>query len=94
MTVLKPFRLSSGGVVFVEVDEAAGVVRAGNRIDEVVDETLGTLQGMVAAPNRVELTFGVSMTAEASAVIAKVGASANMTVTVVWERPSGDAVDH
>ncbi|GAA3191569.1 CU044_2847 family protein [Dactylosporangium siamense] len=107
MRQVLPLSLSTGGVVYVEVDDERAVVRAGtgpaealtraaasvtsvfNVIRDTADDALSTLQGMVSAPSRVELEFGVSITGEASAVVTKAGAGANLKVTVVWEKDGG-----
>ena len=46
---------------------------------------------MSAEPARIELAFGIKITGEATAVVAKAGAEAQFHVTVVWERDRGGA---
>ncbi|MDP9792825.1 hypothetical protein J2S43_001337 [Catenuloplanes nepalensis] len=71
-------------------DAASTLVGALSDVREAADEAISELSRMSAAPARIELAFGVKLTAEAKAVIAKAGAEAQFTVTVVWERGPGD----
>ncbi len=55
------------------------------------DDAVRTLSAMAAQPATIELAFGIKITGEASAFIAKAGAEAQFHVKVIWERPSGGA---
>ncbi|GAB7110683.1 CU044_2847 family protein [Streptomyces phaeofaciens JCM 4814] len=88
--------------------EAAGPVKAG-RVADAVRELPGTLQDSLApvrelaqavvaqlreaGPAEVEVEFGVSLSAQAGAVISKGEAAAHLKVRVLWQRgtDSGDA---
>jgi hypothetical protein len=88
-----------GGVVRAGTKPAEALSQAATSISEALvevrdaaDDAIRTLRAMSAEPARIELAFGVKLTGEASAVIAKVGAEAQFHVTVVWERHRpGDA---
>ncbi|WP_089253888.1 CU044_2847 family protein [Asanoa hainanensis] len=71
---------------------ASSVVEVFDDIRDTADDALRTMIAMESAPSKIEIVFGVTVTAEANAVIAKAGAQANMTVTVAWERnPGGES---
>jgi hypothetical protein len=65
------------------------IAEAFGDIRDAAADALRTMQAMKPPPTKIELAFGVNLTAEANAVITKVGAAANMTVTVVWEQGGG-----
>lgn len=46
--------------------------------------------GGLSAPDEIEVSFGVRLTAEAGAVIAKGGVEAHLDVTVRWARPPAE----
>jgi hypothetical protein len=72
-------------------EAAASISQALADVRDAADDAIRTLRAMSAQPARIELAFGVKLTGEASAVIAKVGGEAQFHVTVVWERHPGDA---
>lgn len=93
--------LQSGGSLTVEVDARdAGVVKAA-RPGQVVAEAAQTLEAAVASlapgatavvdklraagPSEVVLSFGIKLTAEAGAVIAKTAGECNFAVTLRWQ---------
>jgi hypothetical protein len=74
------------------LSQAAGSIsKALAEVRDAADDAVRTLSTMAARPAKIELAFGVKITGEASAIIAKVGGEAQFHVTVVWERPHGDA---
>jgi hypothetical protein len=96
--------LESGGVLAVEVDAPeAGVVKAG-RAGHLAAEAAQTLESAVAAlvpgatalldkfratkPSEVSLSFGIKLTAEAGAVIARTAGECNFAVTLRWREDS------
>ncbi len=105
MNEMVRFQLDDGGSVLVEVDEDAvgiervsrghdGVLEAGRRLTEALagvrdaaDASVQTLR--VLSPDGLELEFGVKLTGEAGAIIAKTAAEGHFTVKLSW-RP-GDA---
>lgn len=67
------------------------LAQALDNVRAAADDAVRTLSAMTAQPARIELAFGIKITGEASAFIAKAGAEAQFHVTVVWERSRGDA---
>ncbi len=53
-------------------------------IRNAADDTLTTLRELSSSPTRIEIQFGVRLTAEANAVLATAGAEATLQVTLVW----------
>jgi hypothetical protein len=93
--------LESGGSLTVEVDSHdAGVVKAA-RPGQIVADATQTLEAALASlvpgatavveklraakPSDVSLSFGIKLTAEAGAVIAKTAGECNFAVTLHWE---------
>jgi hypothetical protein len=73
---------------------------------KAIENAMGTIRGMAAKvldsikkikvserPTKVEVSFGIKMTAEGEAMIAKVGAETAMTVTLTWERKEYENLD-
>jgi Trypsin-co-occurring domain 1 len=60
-------------------------------VRDAADDAVRTLRTMSEQPARIELAFGIKITGEATAVVAKAGAEAQFHVTVVWERDRGGA---
>jgi len=56
-------------------------------IRAAADDAVRCLRELASAPARIEVQLGVCLTGQASAIIASTSAGAQMTVTVVWERP-------
>lgn len=98
--------LEGGGVVVVEMDHIpGGVVKAG-RAGQVVAQAAQTLEDALgsvtpvaqsilaklqqAGPQEVTVEFGVTLTAEAGAVIAKTAGECHLKVTLHW-KPGDDA---
>ncbi|GAA1859849.1 CU044_2847 family protein [Asanoa iriomotensis] len=67
----------------------ASVAEVFDDIRDAADDALSAMIEMKSVPSKIEIVFGVALTAEANAVIAKAGAQANMTITVAWERDLG-----
>jgi hypothetical protein len=70
------------------------------RTDETVEAALGRvrpaavalvdgLRGMADAPDEVAVTFGVRLSGEVGAVIAKTAADANFEITLRWTAKAG-----
>jgi hypothetical protein len=68
------------------------------RSAEAIDKAMGTIRAMSVRvvntireikiserPSKVEVEFGITMTADADALVAKVGTEAAITVTLTWE---------
>lgn len=99
--------LEDGGVIVVEMDHApAGVVKAG-RPGQVVGKAAQTLEAALesvtpaarsvlatlrqAGPQGITVEFGLTLTAEAGAVIAKTASKCHLTVTLRWDRDGDPA---
>jgi hypothetical protein len=94
------FGLADGSSVLVEVDEESlGIRRVGRTSDGVIEagrqltDALGTVSDAARAsfevlrqlnPDRLELDFGVKLSGEAGALIAKTAAEGHFTVKVTW----------
>ena len=61
-------------------EEAVGRVRP------AVEGVIAQLRSLAEAPDEVHVEFGLDLHAEAGAVIAAVGTTANFTVAVTWRR--------
>ncbi|MEH1167295.1 CU044_2847 family protein [Micromonospora sp. CPCC 205539] len=66
-------------------DRALGEVR------DAASAALRQFQSMAHRPDEIEITFGVQLTAEAGAVIARTGVQGQLSVTVRWQRPPDTA---
>jgi hypothetical protein len=98
--------LEAGGSLTVEVDTRdAGVVKAA-RPGQIAAEATQTLEAALASlvpgatavvdklraakPSEVSLTFGIKLTAEAGAVIARATGECNFAVTLRWQEDGTD----
>ena len=98
------FRLGDRDSVVVEVEEQyQGAVRVSAR-DRVLEtqrcfeDNLTHIRGATQAvlktlrdsvePDEIKLVFGIKLTAEAGAVIARTGLEGNISVEMVWKRPA------
>ncbi|WP_308377570.1 CU044_2847 family protein [Streptomyces sp. ISL-99] len=76
------------------------LVRAGQTLDEALagirtaaESALAVFRGGSLQPDGVELEFGVKLTAEAGAVIARTAVEGHLTVRLSWT-PEGRGVEH
>jgi hypothetical protein len=98
------YQLDSG-VVRVEVDddEFARVSRAGTldtttrvltsalgQVRDAADVALRQFREMISKPDEVQIEFGVKLTAQAGAVIAKSGLEGQLKVKLTWRRDTAD----
>ncbi len=72
----------------------AVVERAQMSLDDAVEKIqpiaaamIGKLRGMAQAPDEVEVEFGLSLSAQAGAVLAAASTTANYKVTLTWRQP-------
>ena len=95
------YRLDNESTVLFEVDGDAsgvgrvsratdGVVEATHRLEESLDSVRDAARASLRAlqalsPQKLELEFGVKLTAEAGALIAKTAGEGHFVVKVVWE---------
>jgi hypothetical protein len=59
-------------------------------VRDAASEALGQFRQMPVRPSRVEVEFGVQLTAEAGAVIAKTSVDGHLIVKLSWEAPTPD----
>ncbi len=102
MAELVAVPLVDGGVVVVEMDHTeAGVVKAG-RPGQIVGKAAQTLEAALesvapaaqsilaklrpARPQEISVEFGLTLTAEAGAVITKAASGCHLKVTLRWDR--------
>ncbi|MFC6084830.1 CU044_2847 family protein [Sphaerisporangium aureirubrum] len=104
MSELMSIALSGGGEVLVEVSPNDPGIRRAGRAGDVIEASTESLQAALqpiraaaeaaldafrkSAPNEVEIEFGVRLTAEAGAVIAKSGVEGHLTVKLTWRGES------
>ena len=64
------------------LDGAMGTIRG------MAKKTVATIEQMKISerPNKVEVSFGITLKAEAGALLTKAGADAEITVTLVWDK--------
>jgi hypothetical protein len=96
MAELAQFPLSGGGVVVVETDAAdlasRRVMRGSSAETAIAAEgVLHQLRSLAEPPDEVAVEFGVKMSAETGAVIAKASTEANFKISLSWKKnaPSG-----
>ena len=69
--------------------------RALTEVRDAASAALAQFQSMPHRPDEIEIKFGVQLTAEANAVIARTGVQGQFEVTVRWQRsataPPSDA---
>jgi hypothetical protein len=102
MTELVAVPLDNGGVIVAEMDHAqAGVVKAG-RAGQIVGKAAQTLEAALesvtpaaqsivaklrpARPHEITVEFGLTLTAEAGAVITKATSGCHLKVMLRWGR--------
>lgn len=93
-----------GSILFEMSNAPAGPVKASGRAADTIRDLPHTLQSVLgpvtglaraalaqlrqAGPGEVVIEFGVDMSSEAGAVIAKAGAGCHLNVTVTWRGAS------
>ncbi|WP_410651094.1 CU044_2847 family protein [Amycolatopsis sp. cmx-4-54] len=74
------------------VEDAKGSFEAAlANVKDAAVAALDTFRSMTRGPDEVELKFGVKLTAQAGAVIAKTGLEGNFEVKLKWTRNTEDA---
>lgn len=63
-------------------------------IQPAVAAVVGHFRDTVDAPDRLELTFGITVSGTAGIVVARAATEANFTVTVEWKRTPPPAPPH
>ncbi len=102
MAELVAVRLDNGGEIVVEMDRTeGGVVKAG-RPGQIVGKAAQTLEDALesvtpaaqsilaklrpAQPHEITVEFGLTLTAEAGAVITKATSGCHLKITLHWKR--------
>ncbi|MEU4156480.1 CU044_2847 family protein [Actinoplanes sp. NPDC026670] len=102
MSEVVRFATAEGETLLVEVDDdafgmdrisrdRAGVVEAGKRLEEALAAVLPAMRSVTTlvrdmSPDEHEIEFGIKLTAEASAMVAKTAAEAHIVVKLRWQR--------
>jgi hypothetical protein len=97
------FQNADGDELIVEVDEDLygsqrvsrdenGIVTAANRLEQALQSAAPALQSVARtvramAPDEHEIEFGLKLSAEAGAIVAKTAAEGHFTVKLRWSRP-------
>jgi hypothetical protein len=75
-------------------DAAAAAVRtfrqALSEVMPAVEEVLDQMRTTASQPDRVAVQFGVKITGETTAILAKAAGEANFTITAEWGRPQNE----
>ncbi|MEC3982645.1 CU044_2847 family protein [Amycolatopsis sp. H20-H5] len=74
-------------------DTKASFERALTNVRDAASAALGQFQSMTRKPDEVEIKFGVKLTAEAGAVIAKTGLEGQFEVKLKWKRDPAAPAD-
>jgi Trypsin-co-occurring domain 1 len=107
MVELVAMPLENGGEIVVEMDHSqTGVVKA-ERPGQIVGKAAQTLEAALESvapaaqsvlaklrpvrPQEITVEFGLTLTAEAGAVIAKTASGCHLKVTLRWERDDAEA---
>jgi hypothetical protein len=70
------------------LDAKVSFERALGAVKDAASAALGQFQAMARKPDEVEIKFGVKLSAEAGAVIAKTGLEGQFEVKLKWKQPS------
>ena len=73
-----------GGDLVARTDQTLEAALA--RVQPAAEALLGRFRTLSESPEAVEIEFGISLRAEAGAVIAKGGGEANFKATLRWSR--------
>jgi hypothetical protein len=80
----------SGGVVR-SARPGEVVAQAGESLEQALDRAMSAAQALIerlrkASPDEMEVQFGLKLSGELGAVLAKTGAEGNFSVTLTWKR--------
>ncbi len=107
MVQLVSFPSDAGPPLRVEVSENdygvqrvarrdGGIVQATQKLEDALGQAMPTLRSVVRsiqslAPDEAEIEFGITLSAEAGAVVAKTAVEGHFTVTLSWTRADAEA---
>jgi len=57
-------------------------------ISPAVDEAVTQLRTAASRPDKITVQFGIKITGETNAIIAKASTEANFTITAEWQQPA------
>lgn len=75
-------RASRPGEIVAEAQQT--LESALDRVMPAAQAMIGRVRALSAKPDEVQVAFGVKLSAEAGAILAKAGGEANLTVTLKW----------
>jgi hypothetical protein len=69
--------------------EDGGIVQASEKLEQALGQAMPTLRSVVRtirtlSPDQAEIEFGLTLTAEAGAIVAKTAVEGHFTVTLTW----------
>jgi hypothetical protein len=73
------------------VESARAVSKAMDTIRSMGEQVSATVESLVRRPTQAEVTFGITLDAEAGALLAKASAGASIEVKLTWDLSSGQA---
>ena len=82
-----PLNFNDGVEPVANVGDKINYQAAIKKLIPAATAVLETIKNLEAAPKSVEVSFGIKMSTQASAVIASAAAEGNFAVKLVWERP-------
>ena len=76
--------------------EEGGIVQATEKLDEALKQSMPSLRTVVRnirslTPDRAEIEFGITLTAEAGVVVAKTAVEGHFTVRLSWDSSDSEA---
>jgi hypothetical protein len=102
MSEVVRFATDEGNTILVEVDDDGfgmerisrdrnGIVDAGKRLEDALAATIPAMRSVTnllrdMAPDEHEIEFGLKLTAEAGALVAKTAAEGHFTVKLRWRQ--------
>jgi hypothetical protein len=75
----------------LSVESARAVSKAMDTIRSMGERVSATVESLVRPPTQAEVTFGITLDAEAGALLAKASAGASIEVKLTWDLSGGNA---
>ncbi len=75
----------------LSVESARAVSKAMETIRSMGERVSATVESLVRRPTQAEVTFGITLDAEAGALLAKASAGASIEVKLTWDLSGGHA---
>lgn len=83
-----PVAVGRGGKIVSAASESFEEALAGIR--PIAEGIIAQTAGLVSAPRKVEATFGITLSGEVGAILAKTAAEANIEIKLTWESEAGN----